>query len=284
MTRTLSGAMVTHLASGTTTLAGCARLDLSDGTSLCVTDHDRPLSLDLGDGAAAYDPDTGLAVGAITLTVGLEADICEIRGPIGEVVTLADVLGGRYRRARVRLFEVNWASPTHLIRWLGGKITEARVEGGEYVFEVRSHADAFNQTIGGVLTPYCKREFGQGLCTKVRETFPAEVVAVTDAMTFTVSFTGDTPEATDILAGEVEWTSGGLVGVPKLEVFSFAAGVVTLYGPLLRPPAIGDQLTIFEGCDKIFTTCRDKGQIKNFKGWPWAPGTPNYLKYGVPGQ
>lgn len=164
MARTIPAGLVTQLASGRTTLARCLRLDLRDGTSLGITTLNEDIDVDLGDGSLTYRADTGVLPSALKLAVGLEADNFEASGPISDDVTRPAVMGGRFDRARARLFDVNYRDPSQIIALMTGRVTARRVEGGKFVFEVRSASDAFNQTIGGILTPYCQTDFGSGPC------------------------------------------------------------------------------------------------------------------------
>ncbi len=284
MTRTIGGSLATHLATGKTKLARCVRLDLVDGTSLGMTSFSAALSVNLGDGALTYQSDTGVVPSDLSLSLGLEADNVELAGPISVDITRAAVLGGRFRGARVRLFDVRWDALTQFMPLMSGKVYDARVEGGAFVLEVRSAAAAFNQTIGRVLSPYCNADFGDARCGATPTTWAAEVASVTDDMTISLTFTGATPTADDVRNGIATFTTGVLDGTLPVEVFSLSAGVLGLYLPLADLPDIGDELTLTEGCDKLRATCVDKqGNATNFRGFPDLTGTDNYLKYPVPG-
>ena len=121
MSRTLGGALATHLASSTHTRARMVRIDLKDGSTIAVTDHDRALAFDLGDGSETYSPRTGIIASDLALSTGFDADDVEISGPIVETatqdwhVTRAAVLGGRFDDATVRFFEVNWNSLSSML-------------------------------------------------------------------------------------------------------------------------------------------------------------------------
>jgi uncharacterized phage protein (TIGR02218 family) len=283
MSRTISGPLATHLATGATSLARCVRLDLVDGTSLGMTSFSADLSVDLGDGALTYAADTGVVPSDLSLSLGLEADNVELSGPISEDITRAMVLGGRFRGARVRLFDVRWDAPTQFMPLMSGKVYDARVESGAFVLEVRSAAAAFNQTIGRVLSPYCNADFGDARCGATPQTWAATVASVTDEMTIGLTFVGATPTANDVRNGIVTFTTGGLAGALPVEIFDLSAGVLSLYLPLADLPDIGDALTLKEGCPGLRSSCVEKqGNADNFRGFPDLTGTDNYLKYPVP--
>lgn len=291
MTRTVSASLATHLATGKTRLSRCLLLDLRDGTSLGITDHDTDLSVALGDSPlTTFSASTGVIPSAVSLTLGLDADNLEARGPIGTDVTRAAVLGGRFNRARFRLFDVRWDSPTEYMRLLAGKVSAAKVEGGEFILEMRSSTDAFNQTIGRVLAPYCSNDFGvndppRSYCQATPTTWIAQVASVTDDLRFTVTWTDSpAPTAADIRNGTVEFTSGALAGTLPVEIFELTTGTtIDLYYPLVEAPTIGDLLLVTEGCPKTRAACKAFGQILNFRGFPDMPGTDQYLKFPNPG-
>jgi uncharacterized phage protein (TIGR02218 family) len=269
-------------------------LVLADGTSIGLTDHDRTLSFNLGDGTVDYLPDTGILPSAIAASVGFEADNFEVTGPIGEIVTRPAVLGGRFDRARVYLFEVNWKSlASGAIRLFAGNISEATVKSGKFVFEVRSDADKFNQTTGELITPYCSADFCDAQCGLDLADFTtaATVDAVLDAMRFSVSYTGTIPDD-DLNKGTILFTSGALTGALPIEVQDWAVGGdIQLFEPLPEPPEIGDALDLRFGCLKIrksddaaARTCMFYENTINMRAYPEVPGSDQVLKYANPGS
>lgn len=288
MTRTVPASIATKLANKHSTLSMCLRLDLRDGTSIGITDHDRDLSVNLGDGAITYSADTGALPSDVSLSLGFDVDNFEVTGPIGELFTLPGILGGRFDRARARLFQVDWQAPGNYVPWMKGRIAEPRIEGGGFVMAVRSDKEAYNQTIGRVLSPYCTHDLGDALCqvAMAARTYAAVVATATNELSFTVTFDSPSPaDQADLIMGQAEFTSGDLAGTLPIEVFAISAGAVTLFAPAAAVPQVGDALTITEGCDKLRATCRDRfANVENFGGFPDAPGSSQYLKYAVPGS
>lgn len=283
MTRTIAAGLATHIATGRTRLSRCAQFELRDGTLLGITDHDRDLTVDVGDGAVSFSASTGEMPSAVAQGVGLDADNLEVTGPISSTITREAVLGGRFHRARVKVFDVRWDATGSFLRLLAGKVTNAKVEGGAFTLEVRSNTDAFNQVIGRVLSPYCSHEFGEGQCQATPTTWGATVASVTDDMRFAVTWTGSTPTADDIRNGKVAFTSGALLGCLPVEVFNLSGTTVETYQPLVEAPEVGDALTVTQGCDKTRTACKGFGQILNFGGFPDLTGTDSYVKFPSPG-
>jgi uncharacterized phage protein (TIGR02218 family) len=284
--------MAGHLAGTAHTRCNMLLLDLKDGTRIGITDHDKDLSFDLGDGLVSYSSGTGILSSNVSLACGLEADNYEVSGPLADVVTLDAVLGGRFNRARARLFEVNWTDLTQgYIAILAGNVSEARPEGGKFVFEIRSDVDRFNQTVGRVITDQCDADFGDGIrCHATPVSITGTVTAAADGMNFTVSFTGSYAN-TFFNKGTVQFITGALAGTAKIEIQSWsAAGVIQLFAPLASVPAIGATCTIRQGCFDVATgqsksraACMAFGQILNFRGYPEVPGR-KALMPAIPGQ
>ncbi len=283
--RTLAGGMTSHIAGRSHTRCSMMRLDLRDGSSLGITDHNDDLDFNLGDGSITYQSGTGILPSDIVLQIGLDADNCEIRGPINDVVTLEAVLGGRFDRARVRLFQVNHrALANGAISLLAGNIAEPRIEGGWFVFEIRSDFDRFNQVVGRTIVNNCDADYGDARCGATPESVVGTVTVVTDAMNFTVSYAGS--YANDYFdAGTVEALTGDLAGTLPVEVHSWtAAGVIELFAPLVEAPTIGDTFTVKRGCGKSRADCMARNNIVNFRGFPEVPGSDQVLRAAVPGQ
>lgn len=288
MSRTLSADFQTHIAGTAHTRCAMLRIDLVDGTSIALTDHDQTLSFNLGDGAVDYEPDTGILPSDLSLSAGFDADDMEVTGPIGDVVTRAAVIGGRFDDAVVRYFFVNWSDLTQgAAKLVKGRIVLAEVEGGRFKFTMHSEVSKFSQSIGLVITAYCRHDFGDAQCQAVPETLAATITAVTDELGFAVSYTGT--YASDFWnRGTVSFDTGTLAGIRPVEIFDFTsggagAGSLVLLAPLPEAPQVGDTLTLTQGCERIRTACMAFNNIANFGGFPDVPGSDQVLRYPNPG-
>lgn len=281
--RTLSTGLTTHVAQPATTLARMLRLDLVDGTTLALTDHNKALSFDLGDGSASYLPDTGIIPSDLALSVGFTVDDMEIEGPINDTVTRTAVLGGRFDDAVVRLFVVNWRDLSlGAAKLLKGYVVQAAVEGDRFKLTVHSETTKFAQTIGRVISAYCDADFGDTRCGYTVTPLSATVSAVTSEREFTVTFTGS--YANDYFnRGTVLFTSGTLSGTRKVEIDDWTSGgLIKLFAPLVELPTIGDTLEIRQGCAKTRAACLAFNNVVNFRGFPDVPGSDQVLKYPNP--
>jgi uncharacterized phage protein (TIGR02218 family) len=285
VSRTLSPAFTGHLTTHSHTRCSMLLLDLQDGTSIGITDHDKSVDFDIGDGTVTYDAGTGILASNVALSCGLDADNYEVTGPISEIVTLDAIIGGRFNRARTRLFEVNWKElSAGAAKILSGSVSEARVEGGKFVLEIRSDMDRYNQTVGRVITDQCDADFADGIqCFATPTTVVGTVTAATDPMHFTVSFAGAFAD-NFFNKGTVEFLTGSLAGPRKIEIESWTStGAIVLFAPAAETPAIGVTATIKDGCGKSRADCMAHNAIEWFRGYPEVPGR-RALMPAIPGQ
>jgi len=71
--------------------------------------------------------------------------------------------------------------------------------------------------------------------------------------------------------GELVFTSGVNSGVRRA-VKSHIAGQLLLSFPLTEAPSVGDTFTVYKGCDKTLSTCRNKfSNVVHFRGYPFVP-------------
>jgi len=60
---------------------------------------------------------------------------------------------------------------------------------------------------------------------------------------------------------------------------------LTLWQAPPEPLAAGDAVLVTVGCDKAFSTCRDRfANAANFRGFPHMPGIDRILAVPVPGE
>jgi uncharacterized phage protein (TIGR02218 family) len=278
-----------HLAGRAHTRCTCLRLDLADGSTLAITDHDIDISFDIGDGAVTYSASTGVLPSDIALSCGFGTDDVEVVGPVTEtgLTTRAAILGGRFDDAVARLFMIDWSQQANEeIALMRGVVAGATVEGSRFRLTVNSEIAKFRQDIGRVITAYCDADFGDARCGYTVTPLAATITAVTDERAFTVSYSGT--YATGFFnMGTVTFTSGDLSGIRPVEVFTFTsggagAGSVALWLGLPETPAVGDTLQLRQGCGKTRAACLAYDNVVNFRGFPDVPGSDQVLRYPNP--
>ena len=283
--------LTAHLAGRSLTICYMLRLDLRDGATIALTDHNQAIEYDLGDGQVTYSAADGMNLSDITLVTGFDASNFEASGPIGDTFTRAQVIGGRFRGAIARLFMVDWSDPTDHLPIMRGKVGECRVEGLRWVLEVRNAADAFNQTQGGVLMPYCRTYFGSSECGITRTPYSATIIDVESESRFLVDIAGAHDDKFFVY-GNVAFETGELAGIDEAKILKYddADGRVKLYEPLFQTPEVGDTVTLYRGCSRLLKaknpdlpTCRSYDNVINFRGHPEVPGSRFYHRVSGPG-
>jgi uncharacterized phage protein (TIGR02218 family) len=274
--------LAAHIAGGVTTLCRCWRVTRSDGVVLGFTDHDRTLSF----GGDDYEPTSGFDASEDVSATGFAVGGMEASGALSsDRLDADDLASGRYDNAEVRIYLVNWSTPSerHLLRV--GHIGEVTREDGAFRAEVRGLAAGLDETKGRAFRPTCDADLGDSRCGVDLDdpAFKATgaVTAVSDRRQFTVSGLGAF-DACWFDRGRFIWTSGANGG-RGAEVRSHrkqASVTVELWQPTYFEIEVGDAFTIQAGCDKRFETCLQKfDNTINFRGFPHMPGNDFALSY-----
>ncbi len=156
---------------------------------------------------------------------------------------------------------------------------------GAFIAEVRGLAHELNQEQGRVYQAGCDADLGDARCTVDLDsgTFKGSgtVTSVIEATKFEASGLGGF-DSEWFTRGFLEWDTGSNAG-QKMEVrLHTKDGSTATIGLWFTPAvavAVGDTFTIRAGCDKQFSTCKDKfNNIANFRGFPHIPGNDFVIK------
>lgn len=162
MTKTISGALDTHLSGETTTLATCWKITRTDATVLGFTDHDVDLIVD----GVTYTAATGYTPTDVQTSHGLAVDNLDIKGILSSpAITEEDLNAGLWDHADIIVFMVNWADLTQGIMYQRvGKLGEVTNARGMFTAEMRGLTDAYNTTICELYSPSCRADLGDARC------------------------------------------------------------------------------------------------------------------------
>jgi len=273
--RALGEGLRAALDSGASHLCRCWLLVRRDGLRIGFTDHDRDLTID-GD---TYFAGSGLSGSAVETATGLATDNAQVFGALtASGLKEADILAGRYDRAEVLHYLVDWQAPTNRILQFRGRLGE--IERGAVAFEaeLRGLADDLNQPLGRAYVPGCDRALGDGKCGIALDAeplvFERAVVAQPGARQVLV--------ASCVVAdgwfarGYVIWQSGAMAELKSLirdDRETEDGRVIELWDDVPLPLVEGDAARLIVGCDKRAETCRTKfDNLLNFRGFPHIPG------------
>lgn len=162
------------------------------------------------------------------------------------------------------------------IRFMGrmGPVTNICQTG--FDFTVNSSLELLNANVPpDVIQPICHHSLYDAGCTLNPASFAVSktVLASPAPTTSSFSFTNTGPTYPDgrFSLGKVVFGTGvnnGLIRSIKTQV----GGLVTLTLPLPAPPATGDAVTLYPGCDKLQATCSGTfSNLINFDGEPYVP-------------
>ncbi len=285
--RAIPSALQAKLDSGTTTLAQCWIVRRGDGGVFGFTDHDRDLTIE----GVCCRAGTGFAASEAAQRFDLSVDGAEISGALADdLLSEADLAAGRFDAAAIESWLVDWSEPSLRVLTARGRLGEVRREGRAFTAELRGLADLLSQESGRLYTASCGADLGDGRCRvdlgnaiwrgtgSVAAMFGVSTLAVTGLDGFAAGlFTG----------GRLRWSSGANAGAAiEIKQHRIVAGQarLSLWQAMAEPIAQGDGFVVTAGCDKQFSTCRERfGNSVNFRGFPQIPGNDFVVGYPVPG-
>lgn len=272
--RDIPAALAEHLAGDATTLAHAFVVRLTDGTTFGFTDHDRELTVD----GVACRPDSGFDASAATRHAGFAVGEEEIAGVLSaEVISESDLAAGRWDGATVDVYCLNWQAPGVPMKLRTGRLGEVVQRDGAFRAELRGPAYALGQTRGRLYGRFCDASFGDARCgiSQSAWTRSASIAAGSEVRGLCLSGL-DAIAAGWLDRGTCHFATGALAGVTARIEHHARDGVLArlaLRHPLPAVPEVGTAVTVMAGCDKQFSTCRDRfANTDNFRGFPHMPG------------
>jgi uncharacterized phage protein (TIGR02218 family) len=270
--KTVSPALLAHLASETTTLCTLWRLERRDGQVLGFTDHDT----DVAFGGLTYASTTGYTRTAISGDATLSVDNVDLEGILATgALSADDIRAGLYDWAELLVSLINYTDPSMgsmILRrgWLG----EFTLRDGLYVTELRGISQALSRNFIQVYSPACGADLGDDRCrvnmALHRETGTVGAVT-TQRRVFTASISG-ARAAEYFNGGLLTWNTGANAGL-KQEIRTLVGSTVTLYLPAGEDITAGDTFTAEAGCEKTTAMCSGRfNNIHNNRSFPFIPG------------
>lgn len=259
----------------TTSLAFCWRIERADGTALGFTSHDRPLTVD----GMSCSPVPGMVPSALAHADSVEGGGMDVTGALGSGrIRADDIAVGRYDHAHATLSLVDWSAPGASVLLASGEIGDIVRKDDRFEAELKSaHAD-LDRTPIARCTPECRARLGDSRCRVALSplTHIARVTAVTGASRIETDRT--LPDGA-LAYGRLRPLAGSLAGL-DFEIVASEGSSLDLREAVATPLAPGDLVELREGCDRRFSTCRDRFQNKdNFRGEPHVPGTDSVIRY-----
>lgn len=279
--RNLTPEMLTYLTNNVTSFKLCWEIRRKDGVSLYYTEYDQDLIID-GNTYKKRDSGTGNSLRFSDMLKGSDSNIDMILTE-ADGITLEDLYAFKYDAADIFVFLVRTDDLTDKIKLINGLLGATEILNGEATINYKSFSDLLNKKIGRDFSPECDAELFDSYCladTAGRQFFDQSPTGVDPTKPFTV-FTDTNLAQVDgyFDNGYIQWTNGSNQGV-ETKVKTYVADVITL--ALGMPNAIdpSDEYTIYAGCDKQISTCKNKfNNVRNFKGFPSVPNGDEVSKY-----
>lgn len=279
----LPPALQAHVQGDVTTLAFCWTVRRRDGLVLGFTDHDAPLDL----GGVIHDPKTGFNASIAESELGLQTGTMDLDGALAsDRISAEDLQAGKYDRAKVETWLVNWSDPQARALLRTAVIGRIEISGNAFKVELQSLAEAMDKRRGRLVRRRCDAELGDVRCgkdmsgTAWRGT--GTVTSVSGAADFMASGLSAFGEQW-FENGTIEWLSGSNAGLTSQIAVHETQGRNALFSiwlPMAKPIVSGDTFTATVGCDKHFATCNAKfANGQNFQGFPHLPGNDAVYSY-----
>lgn len=260
-----------------TTLAFCWRVERRDGVCLGFTGHDRDLEID----GLVYRSAPGMLPSAISVSDGFDASTLDVSGALTSgAIREADLAAGRWDRAAVALFLVDWEDPDgERLALSRGELGDVAVKANGFEAELRGPAALLERPVVEQTSPECRAELGDRRCRvdMAARTAVTRVASVVEETVVTVAEAAGGPGA--YAFGRLRWIGGANSGL-ETPILDSLGPQLTLREPPPFAIAEGDLVEIRHGCDKSFATCRTRfANGENFRGEPHLPGMDLLTRY-----
>ncbi len=284
--RPLPAPLQAALDGGCTPLCLCWKLVPRGRAPMGFTNHDRDIAFD----GVVFRASSGLSASEAETLAGLSTAVTEVAGALSsDAISEDDLAAGVYDDAAMEVWLVDWRAPQdrqrrHLLH--AGSI--GRVRRGEVHFEaeLRAPSHPLEQPSGRLFSRGCDAIVGDARCgvdlTTPRHLGQGRVVASAGPAAF--SATGLEGHAPGWFThGRLQWTSGANAGreaLVRAHRLQGAVARIELSAAMPQAPSTGDAFTVTAGCDRTFTTCREKfANAVNYRGFPHMPGNDFAMGY-----
>lgn len=286
--KTLPPGLSDHLSGEALTLCSCWQLELSDGSILGFTDHDRDLVFD----GMLHEAATGFDAGAWEAATGLAPDSGGIAGALRSGrISEADIRARRYDDAVLRHYVVNWQTPTENLLMGVYRFSEIVREGEAFRAELQTSAARLDQSVGRRYEKRCSADLGDGSCGIDLAAMTVQGTILSVAPGGLLAIAGiDSHEPGWFTGGRLTFSDGPNAGhAVEISYHFVSAGSGQTHVSLWQEPpeavVSGGVVLLSPGCDKAFSTCRDRfSNHLNFRGFPHLPDRDFTFSYASNSQ
>jgi len=209
--KTIPVGLLTAYRSGSSSLAMCWKLSLTNGSIYGFTESDAPLIVD----GLTYLAASGFSPSAFENQTKLAVDNADAIGILdNDVITETDLVAGVWDYADVEVFRVsrdNIAAGKDIIA--KGKLGQVSLQRTTFRAELRGMANAYAQSVGDIYQPGCRAIFGDSKCG-------------VDLTPYTVTGTLESVSASGLVLFDSARTEAGPVGAKTITAISKATNAV----------------------------------------------------------
>jgi len=218
----------------------------------------------------------GIEVDSVTLTVSAALDV-QVNG----VAFMSAAFRGDFDGASVQLeraFFDDWAQPPiGTLVLFKGRVSDVDGDRLGVRIDVKSDLERFNILMPRrVYQPGCSNALFDYSCGLAKASYTQAGVVQAGSTALRVLTNLSLPAGWSSL-GTLEFQTGVNAGQKRTVKYS-EGGAFDLVNKLLAPPAAGDTVHAYPGCDKTLNTCAGKfGNTIRFRGQPYIPRPENAL-------
>lgn len=273
--------------SRTFVMADCYEFRLLNGNGLWINTSDIDVTLD----ATIYPSAGGYTITGDLLPLversksrivkGVQVDSLEVelfldsRHKIAGVPILRLLRNGGFDGAYMtvrRAFMPDWSQPPvgSVIIFIG-RVSDVEITRMSARLTLKSDLELLGVKMPRHLyQPGCANTLYDGGCGLLKSKFAQS--GMINGPSSTTTITHSNPAEAGVFAmGVVQFDTGPNAGVVRT-VRESVKGQFNLSLPLPNPPTLGDTFTIWPGCDKTISTCKDKfNNLKRYRGCPFVP-------------
>ena len=284
--RNIPSGLATTLSQEVMQLALLLDITRKDGVVIGFTTVD----FDIIYGGITYSATTSLDITSIRQSVGTGIDNVDLTGAIdSSIITESDLYAGLYDNAQVRLMMCDYTDLSKGVAiLLVGFIGQLTYEDGKFLAEFRSLMQRTTAKCGNITSQSCRvTKLGNSQCapggnfqnglTISSYRFTRTLSAVS-ADGYSLTFSSDSSASGYYDYGRVWFTTGPASGQffsREIKSHTLVSGqaVIVLQEAFPFSLVVGNSAVLEAGCDRLYTTCRNKfGNYYNFRGEPYIPG------------
>jgi uncharacterized phage protein (TIGR02218 family) len=258
--RTIAAQLLSHYATGRTSVCMLVKVKCKDGTIIAFTTLDAAVTFTDGpDGPITYSPTNGVTPSEMVQVGDLSVDTAEATGWISDSgITEQQIRSGIFNFARWWIFEVNYLdlSDGYVLKG-SGTTGETRFSDKAWTVELRAKKQQLKQPMVDMYKLPCRVKYGSAACGKTFEWAGTSVESVDADEPDRIFYAEPNSSLLDAPAynyGVVRVTSGDNAGAEvEVELHSEDSnGIrIELLLPLPYPLAPADTLDIRIDCNKL---------------------------------